>query len=132
MLLLAVQWGGVTYPWGSATVIGLLCGAAGAIVLFLVVEKFRGDTAMIPLAMLRMRVFSCAGVTTFISGGSNLLIAYYLPIWFQVVKNNSPTMGGVHYLPTIGAQIFATVSAGALGKTFTSNSIFNCPLTGAP
>jgi len=39
---------------------------------------------------------------------------YWLPIYFQGVKGESPTMSGVDILPTIIAHIFAAVSSGAL------------------
>ena len=71
---------------------------------------------MLPLAMLRNRVVACAAVTALISSGSTITIAYYLPIWFQVVKGSSPTMGGVYFLPTVFAQLVTSIGSGALGK----------------
>jgi hypothetical protein len=124
MLLLALDWGGVKFSWNSATVIGLLCGSGGALAVFLAVERQRGDTAMIPLALLRMRVFFCAGITTLMSGGAAMLQAYYLPIWFQVVKDLSPTLAGVYYLPSVGAMVLAAVVSGSLGEV--SHSLM-CP-----
>jgi len=114
MLLLALQWGGSKYPWNSATIIGLLCGAAAMLCVFIAWEhRMRGE-AMLPLNMLSQRiVYSSCLASTFQFGGMQI-IAYYLPVWFQVIKSASPSMSGVYYLGTIGPQLVVAVSSGAL------------------
>ena len=87
MLLLAVDWGGVTYAWSSANVIGLLCGAVVIIIIFFVWEGRRGDTAMIPFFLLKNRVVICACLTMTLSQGSLMVVTYYIPLWFQIVKD---------------------------------------------
>ncbi|KAF4627086.1 hypothetical protein G7Y89_g11074 [Cudoniella acicularis] len=114
MLLLAFDWGGVSYPWKSATIIGLFCGAVGACGIFIAWENYRGNQAMIPLAMLKRKVVIASTLTMICSQGSLLVITYYLPTWFQVVKNASPTMGGVYFLPSVGSQMLGAVLTGAL------------------
>src|ERR1700761_8624254 len=49
MLLLALEWGGTTYPWSAATTVGLFCGSAATFILFIIWEYTQGETAMIPL-----------------------------------------------------------------------------------
>jgi hypothetical protein len=51
--LLALEWGGTRYPWASAIVISLFCGAAGTFAIFIYWEHRKGETAMIPLSMVR-------------------------------------------------------------------------------
>ncbi|KAG4437721.1 hypothetical protein IFR05_006804 [Cadophora sp. M221] len=114
MLLLAVEWGGVTYSWSSANVIGPLCGSAVLLGIFLFWEGRRGDTAMIPFYLLKNRIVVCACVTMTLSQGSLMVVTYYIPLWFQVVKNASPTMGGVYYLPSVGSQVIGSIMTGAL------------------
>ncbi len=116
MLLLAVEWGGVTYAWKSAIVIGLICGAVALMAIFLLWERRRGDTAMIPLYLLKMRVVVCACGTMTLSQGSLMVVTYYVPLWFQVVKDASPTMGGVYYLPSVGSMVLGSMVTGALSK----------------
>ena len=115
MLLLAIEWGGVTYAWNSATIIGLFCGSVGALAIFIVLERRARDEAMFPIAIVCQRKVICTGVVSFLSSGGALLIPYYLPIWFQVVQDTSPTMGGVRLLPTIGALALGSMAAGAIG-----------------
>ena len=113
--LLALEWGGTRFVWGSATIIGLFCGAAGTFCVFLAWEYRRGDTAMIPFSMVRQRIVWCSCMVVFLFMGSMIITSYYMPIYFQAVRNATPTMSGVYILPAIlGQIIFATVS-GILG-----------------
>ncbi|KAG4443062.1 hypothetical protein IFR05_001458 [Cadophora sp. M221] len=117
MFLLALQWGGVSYPWKSATVIGLFCGAAGLLAVFLAWEHKKGDEAMIPLAMVRKRIVWSAGLSTFFLFGSLLGQAYYLSIYFQAVRGMSPSLSGVYALPGILSQVvFAGISGVGVSK----------------
>lgn len=70
---------------------------------------------MLPLAIMRKRKVICAAIMSLLSQGGGLLIAYYLPVWFQVVQGTTPTIGGVHLLPSIGGIVFGAVVSGALG-----------------
>lgn len=72
-LLLALQWGGTKYAWSSSTVIGLFCGGAATVVVFLTWEYFKGDDAMIPLSMIRNRIFSASCMTVFFTFASMLV-----------------------------------------------------------
>ena len=113
MFLLALEWGGTTYAWNSSIVIGLFCGAGVTFILFLIWEHRLGDEAMIPLPMVRQTVIwsSCAVMFFFFS--SLLMLSFYLPIYFQTIRNVSPTLSGVYILPGILSQIiFAGVSGG--------------------
>lgn len=71
---------------------------------------------MIPIHLLKNVVVVCSAITTCFSQGSLLLITYYLPVWFQVVLGADPVMGGVDYLPSVGAQVVGSIFTGALSK----------------
>ncbi|KIX07798.1 uncharacterized protein Z518_02452 [Rhinocladiella mackenziei CBS 650.93] len=132
MLLLAVTWGGQQYRWGSSTIIGLFCGSFAMFIVFSVWEVYRGEKAMIPptIARNRLVIFGC--FTSCFQMGSSLLLSYYLPLWFQVVKNASPTMSGVMILPTAISQGFGAVIAGKFVQVIgycTSWALIGCMLT---
>lgn len=116
MLLSALQWGGNTYPWNSATIIGLLVGAFAGCVIFLLWENRQGSTALIPLDLIRNIVVSSSCITTFFQMGNLILTMYYLPLWFQIVKGATPTLSGVYLLPMVGSQILFLAISGGLGK----------------
>jgi hypothetical protein len=45
---------------------------------------------------------------------SLLLLSFYLPVWFQVVKNASPIMSGVYFMPYVGMQMISSILTGIL------------------
>lgn len=114
MCLLALEWGGHKYPWDSPTTIGLFCGAFGMFCVFLSWEHRRGSTAMISLQTCRRRVVCLGCSTLFFQFGTLLVLSYYLPIWFQVIKGASPEMSGVMTLPTLVSVAIASILAGKL------------------
>jgi Fungal trichothecene efflux pump (TRI12) len=117
MLLFAVEWGGVNYPWTNSRIIGLFIGSGVTFIAFLIWARYKGETALIPLGFFSNSVIVCSCLTGFFQMGGLLLLTYYLPIWFQVIKAASPTMSGVMNLPTMIAMIFGTVLAGWAGKS---------------
>jgi len=120
MCLLAVEWGGTQYTWNSATVIGLFCGAAVNLAIFLLWESRAGDRAMIPFSMLMQRVVwvSCAYMFCFYA--SMMLWIYYLPIYFQTVRGITPTLSGVYMLPLIAGQMIGAMTSGVMSEYLTS------------
>ena len=115
--LLALEWGGTRYHWNSATITGLFCGAASTFALFMIFEYRKGNDAMIPFPMLRRRIVSLSCLFMFFSGGSMFILTYYLPIYFQTVRDATPTMSGVYLLPTILSQIVLGTVSGYLSKS---------------
>ncbi|KAJ5629221.1 hypothetical protein N7528_002878 [Penicillium herquei] len=116
-LLLALEYGSGTYGWKSATVIGLFCGAGATFIVFLLWEHRIGNKAMIPLKMVANRKVWTSCVVVMAMYGAGLASSYYLPIYFQAVKDDSPIMSGVSLLPTIVTQlIFAVMSGTLIGR----------------
>lgn len=54
-LLLALQWGGTTYPWKSSKVIGLFIGFGLLAIVFGLLQWKLGENATVPLRLLRQR-----------------------------------------------------------------------------
>lgn len=117
MVLLALQWGGTKYAWDSAMVIGLFCGSAGTLAVFMVWEYKRGEDAMVPWSMIRQQIVACAcGVNLFFFGGQ-IIMSYYLAQYFQAVRGVSPTLSGVYLLPGILSQMLMAIVSGILGES---------------
>ena len=75
-----------------------------------------------PLELFGHRITICSALTMMLSQGSLLLLSYYLPVWFQVVKNVSPIKSGVFYMPSVGSQMIASVLTGILSISLLSPS----------
>ncbi|KAF9891776.1 DNA helicase rad5 [Aspergillus nanangensis] len=115
MVLLALEWGGHQYAWDSATIIGLFTGFGPALMLFVFWELRMGDSAMIPFQLLKGRTISLSIIFNFLFIGSAVVPAFYLPEWFQIVKEASPLRSGIMLLPSITTQILGAISSGFLG-----------------
>ncbi|KAL7928393.1 major facilitator superfamily domain-containing protein [Trichoderma chlorosporum] len=117
MILLAVQWGGSKYAWNSATIIGLFCGGVVMGIIFIFWEMRVGNNAMIPLDLIRQRVIWTSCLTMLFLICTVFTTAFYLPIYFQSVKDASPFGSGVDMLPVIISQlVFAILSGGLIQK----------------
>ncbi|UKZ93433.1 uncharacterized protein TrAFT101_008347 [Trichoderma asperellum] len=107
--LIPLTWGGVLYSWDSwRTLVPLILGIAG-IALFVVYEAFIAPNPIIPIELFNNRT---AGVSYFSSALSGLLvwcIVYYMPLYFQAIKEYTPVLTGVCLFP----QTFTVAPAGA-------------------
>ncbi|KAI1087787.1 putative MFS transporter [Rostrohypoxylon terebratum] len=112
MFFIALEFGGNRYAWDSSVVIGLLCGAVATFAVFLIWEWRKGSEAMIPFALLGVRIQWCASLLMFAFLGMMFVVAYYLPIYLQAVKADSPFMSGVHNLLAILSQVVMVLIGG--------------------
>lgn len=115
MLLLALQWGGTTYAWGSSTIIGLFVGFAALLLVFCVWEARRGDSAMIPPSIMRQKVVYSSCLINMSQFASLWIFSYYLPVWFQTIKGVTPIVSGAYFMPTAAPLITATMLTGFVG-----------------
>ncbi|KAK3901283.1 major facilitator superfamily-domain-containing protein [Staphylotrichum tortipilum] len=113
LVLLAMQWGGVKYPWRSGMVIGLFAGGGLLLVAFIVWERHMGDHALIPGSVVRRRAVALGCAFAFCQMGGLAVMSYYLPEWFQAVQGVGPMESGVRVLPSVISQIVGIVVVGA-------------------
>ncbi|OAQ71903.1 MFS transporter [Purpureocillium lilacinum] len=117
MLLLALQWGGNTHAWSSATIIGLFCGAGVLFLVFVTWEGRKGADALIPTPVVRNRVVVAACVVAMSIMGTTILASYWMPIYFQTVRGKSPLTSGVNMLPNIiPSVVFGILTGFLIGK----------------
>lgn len=117
-LLLALQYGGPeNYPWGSARVVGLFCGAAATFAVWVLWNRHKGDDALLPPSMISQTAVWSSGLYQAFMISAVYGATFFLPIYFQAVNNASAMLSGVYLLPTILPQLFAAGLSGVLCKS---------------
>ncbi|RAL65207.1 hypothetical protein DID88_001313 [Monilinia fructigena] len=112
-LLLALQWGGSTYPWHDSKVWGCILGFGLLIIIFIAQQFRRGERATIPPRIFSQRtVLTCCLFSCFLSMGLYTHI-YYLPFYFQAVKGTTAEASGIRTIPYLGSVIVSSILAGA-------------------
>ena len=118
MLFLALQFNEESWAWSSAGVVGLLAGSGIAAILFLLWQWRQGDKALLPPRIILQRSVAVSSLGAFFIYGTFLIHAYYLPIWFQAIKNDTAIMSGVSLIAyVIGNALFSVMAGILVSKT---------------
>ncbi|KAF2460858.1 DNA repair protein RAD50 [Lineolata rhizophorae] len=114
-LLLALQWGGSTYPWSNPKVWGCLLAFGLIIIVFFLSQwRFQERATIPPRILLHQRtVLSSALVSLFLAMGT-YTHSYYLPFYFQAVQNTSASESGIRCLAYVLSVTCASLLVGAL------------------
>jgi EmrB/QacA subfamily drug resistance transporter len=110
-IILATDLGGVTYPWSSPLIIGMVAASLLALVGFIVAER-RAREPVLPLHLFRNRVFTISSVVGLIVGFSMFGAITYLPLFLQLVRGQSPTASGLQLLPMMAGMLLMSVVSG--------------------
>lgn len=111
-LLLALQWGGATYAWSSWRIILLFVIFAVTAIAFAIVQVLTPETASIPARIITQRSVFLATMFTFFIAGSMLMLVYYMPIWFQTVKQVAALKSGIYTLPLVLSLVCSSILTG--------------------
>lgn len=117
-LILALQWGGTTYEWSSWRIILLLVLFPILLLIFLVIQVRSPETATLPMRILLQRTIFASFIYSFFSQGSMLVTTYFIPLFFQALKNFSPISSGLATLPSILSLVIGIILAGGLVQRF--------------
>ncbi|OAA76660.1 DHA14-like major facilitator [Akanthomyces lecanii RCEF 1005] len=113
-LLLAIMWGGSTYPWSNARIIVLFVLGGLLLIGFVWLQVHESDRAMVPLSVARDRTVWASCVFSFFLFGSLLVLTYYLPIWFQAIKGSTASESGIRILPLLLGSVVLSLVGGVL------------------
>jgi EmrB/QacA subfamily drug resistance transporter len=111
--LLACAWGGTTYAWDSAEVIGAAVIAVLALAGFGYVER-RAPEPLLPLRLFRMRTFAVSTAASLLIGGVLFGVTIYVPVYAQEVLHASATSSGVILIPLSLGWVVASILSGQL------------------
>ncbi|KAI4819857.1 putative major facilitator superfamily transporter [Aureobasidium sp. EXF-8845] len=112
-LLLALQWGGTTHPWSDSKVWGCLLGFGLLIGIFIALQIKLGDRATLPPRILvkNRTVLVSALYSSFFAMGIYTHI-FYLPFYFQSVKNTSAEGSGIRCIAYLVSNTIASIVVG--------------------
>ncbi|CAM3938057.1 MDR family MFS transporter [Deinococcus frigens] len=110
-LTLAMSWGGGTYAWGSAPILGLLAGALGLGVWY--ARHSRHQTQpILDLGLLRDRSIATASLAGFLVSAGMFAAILYLPLYMQGVRGSSAAGSGLALAPLMGGMILTSTLSG--------------------
>jgi EmrB/QacA subfamily drug resistance transporter len=111
--LLALSWGGTTYPWASSTVLGLGGSAVVSLGLLVLIER-RAAEPLLPPRLFSSRIFVLSVLVIGLAAMGLFAAAVFLPLYFQLVQGARPTAAGLLIAPMMGGVIVASVLGGRL------------------
>ncbi|KAJ4359342.1 hypothetical protein N0V95_002266 [Ascochyta clinopodiicola] len=118
MVLLGLEYGGISHPWTSAIVLCLIIFGVVIIGLFFVVESRLAPYPLMPLSIFSKRSNVAALGTCFCHAFVFIPGNYFLPLYFQAVLGATPILSGVYLLPTaIALSIFSIFTGITIRKT---------------
>jgi EmrB/QacA subfamily drug resistance transporter len=112
-IVLVTSLGGTTWAWGSGTTI--VVGGLGLVLLgaFVMAER-RAREPILPVALLRDRVFTVGASLSLIVGFALFGAVTFLPLYFQTVDAASPTASGLRLVPMIVGLLTTSIVSGQL------------------
>lgn len=99
LFLLALNFGGQLFPWKSAAVIVPFVLAGVLIVLLVIVEKKFAKEPTMPPRLFKNRSVVGVLISNWFMGMTFFSAVYYLPVYFQVVRNDSAMWSGIRLIP---------------------------------
>ncbi|WP_062072519.1 MDR family MFS transporter [Demequina sediminicola] len=127
-LVLVCTWGGGTYAWDSALIIGLAVSTVALAAMFMWVES-RAASPVIPLALFRDRNFNAATFAGLMIGIAMFGAIGYMPTYIQMVTGVSATTAGLLMVPMMGSLLVASIGSGQIVSRTGKYKAF--PLAGA-
>lgn len=115
MLVLALTWGGTTYPWSDAHVVAPIVLAGVIFVIFAIYESYIDQhMAIYPISMFRNWNYSVASGMMVLYGALLFALMSYVPNFFQLVYGSSSMDSGLKMLPLVGGMIAFAITTGQI------------------
>jgi len=112
-LVLTSVWGGTTYAWDSAVILGLIALTVLSVVAFVYVEQRAAEPVM-PLHMFRERNFNLTTAAGLIIGIAMFGALAYMPTYLQMVTGAGATKAGLLMIPMMGGLLVTSTLSGQL------------------
>ncbi|KAL0139151.1 major facilitator superfamily-domain-containing protein [Mucor lusitanicus] len=113
-LVLALSWGGTTYPWQSATIIALLCVAGVLLIVFAVYEQRLAKDPIIPRGIFANRSTVLILIAAFCYGGCFQSLMTYVPLYLSVIRQEPAMASNLELLCLVLLACIFNVLTGLL------------------
>ena len=114
MFLIGLEFGGVSFPWPSATVVCLIVFGIVTMTLFFAIEYYVAKYPVVPLGIFSSRSNIGALGTCFFHGFTFIAGSYFLPLYFQAVLGATPLLSGVYLFPYVISLSLMSAAAGII------------------
>jgi EmrB/QacA subfamily drug resistance transporter len=109
-VLLALSWGGLTYPWFSGPIFALVAGSLALWVGF-VWRMRRAPEPLIPRGVFKNPVVRMGTLAAGFGMGTYIGLTIYLPVYLETVRGLSASLSGLALMPLmVGTVVGATIS----------------------
>ncbi|KAI1626164.1 major facilitator superfamily domain-containing protein [Exophiala viscosa] len=112
-LMIATQWGGITYGWGNFRIILLIILAIVLFSIFAFLQYRLKEEATIPPRLLKNRSIMASSWFCACTNGTLAVTEYCISIYLQGVRGYSPAKAGLLAVPMMVGLCTACVVAGA-------------------
>jgi MFS family permease len=112
-LMLALSWGGETYPWSSPIILALL-GLSGLSIAALILVESKVAEPVLPIGLFRLRAFWTNILASFLLSMAFMGMITFMPLYLQVGLGAPATSSGAALLPLMFGLILTSTVAGRL------------------
>ena len=117
-LIMAINFGGTVYKWSSGQEIALWVVTGIVLIAFCYQQKFSFLTTktnrLFPGDFLRQYEMWLLFISMACASGAVFVPTYFIPLYFQFVRNDAPLTAGVRLLPFIVVMVFFGLLSGGL------------------
>ncbi|RUS20176.1 hypothetical protein BC937DRAFT_86214 [Endogone sp. FLAS-F59071] len=118
LFLLALNFGGITFPWTSAPVIVCLVIAVSLVVVLALVELKHAIEPVIPSHLFKIRTIAATYVVQWFFGMVFNAVVIEMPLFLQTVRGDSATVSGLRLIILQAAIFFSGTLSGYLISRF--------------
>lgn len=111
MLLVWVTFAGDKYDWVSWQTYAMTGGTVALLAIFLLIEA-KASEPIIPLRLFRNRTITLASLASLFVGIAMFAGTIFFSQYFQLARDESPTMSGVLTIPLIGGLFLSSTISG--------------------
>ncbi|CAM5505981.1 MFS transporter [Streptomyces aurantiogriseus] len=113
LLLVWVTFAGDKYDWLSWQTYAMVAGSVVLALIFMLVES-KASEPIIPLRLFRNRTITLSSIASMFVGVAMFSGTVFFAQYFQLARDESPTMSGVLTIPMIGGLFVSSTVSGQL------------------